>query len=90
MLGIWWPTLIHDATSYVKTCDECHKFKKPMRFDNMPMHPLMGARVFVKWGIDFVGPIDPLSCRTQSQHIIVAMDYLTKWVEAKARIHNNA
>ena len=48
----------------------------------MSLCPLMGARAFAKWGIDFVGPIDPPTYRTQAQYIIGATDYLTKWVEA--------
>ena len=34
--------------------------------------------------IDFVGPIDPPAHRTHAQYIIVATDYVTKCVEAKA------
>ena len=50
----------------------------------------MGARAFEKWGIDFFGPIDPPAYKTQAQYIIVATDYLTKWVETKATRHNDA
>ena len=56
----------------------------------MPLRPLMEARAFAKWGIDFVGPIDPPAYRTPAQYIIVARDYLTKWVEAWATRHNDA
>ena len=45
----------------------------------MPLQPMMGARAFAKWGIDFVRPIDPLAHSTHAQHIIVATtDYVTK------------
>ena len=56
----------------------------------MPLYPLMGARAFAKWGIDFVGPIDPPAYRTQAQYNIVVIDYLTKWVKSRATRHNYA
>ena len=55
----------------------------------MPLRPMMGARTFAKWGIDFVGPIDPPATRTHAQYIIVATDYMTKWEEAKATPKND-
>ena len=51
---------------------------------------MMGARAFAKWGINFVGPINPPAHRTWAQYIIVVTDYLTKWVEAKATVKNDA
>ena len=89
MLGIWWPTLFHDAIEYFKSCDECQRFKKLIRFDNLLMQPLMGARAFSKWGIDFVGPLPPAQ-GTRCQYLIVATDYLTKWAEAMASTKNDA
>ena len=56
----------------------------------MPLRPMMGARAFAKWGIDFVGPIQPPAHKTHAQYIIVATYYLTKWVEAKATVKNDA
>ena len=56
----------------------------------MPLRPMMGARVFAKWVIDFIGPIDPPTMRTQAEYIIAAMDYVTKWVETKVTQKNDA
>lgn len=58
-IGIWWPTWNLDAEVYVKSCDECQRTKSPITRDNMPLRPMMGARAFANWGIDFVGPINP-------------------------------
>ena len=76
MAGLWWPMLFKDAKEYVKICDACQRVKVPIRKDNMPLRSMMGARAFAKWGIDFVGPINPPAYRTQVQYIIVATDYL--------------
>ena len=90
MSGSWWPTLFNDAKEYVKRCEDCQRAKPPITRDNMPLRPMMGARAFAKWGIDFVGPIQPPAHKTHAQYIIVATDYLTKWVEAKATVKNDA
>ncbi|MCO5551824.1 hypothetical protein L7F22_005327 [Adiantum nelumboides] len=87
--GIWWPTLFMDVEESMKRCDDCQRTKTPRGQDDMPLRPMMGARAFAKWGIDFVGPIAPPAYRTHAQYIIVATDYLTKWVEAKAIAKND-
>ena len=56
----------------------------------MPLRPMMEARAFAKWGIDFVGPIDPPAMRTYAQYIIMATNYVTKWVEIKATQNNDS
>ncbi|MCO5602906.1 hypothetical protein L7F22_057046 [Adiantum nelumboides] len=76
--GLWWPTLYIDAVEFVKKCDDCQRTKVPLKQDDMLLRPMMGARVFAKWGIDFVETISPLVYRTHAQYIIVATDYLTK------------
>ncbi|CAM9003277.1 unnamed protein product [Rhodiola kirilowii] len=47
----------------------------------MPQVPILVNDVFDLWGIDFMGPF-PVSCGFS--FILVAVDYVSKWVEAKA------
>ena len=59
--------------------------------ERWPLRPMMGAPAFAKWGIDFVGPIHlAAAMHTHAEYIIIAIDYATKWVEAKATIKNDA
>ncbi|MCO5606432.1 hypothetical protein L7F22_060620 [Adiantum nelumboides] len=82
--GYWWLTLFKDASHFPKGCDECQRYKTTQRKDRMLLHPIKVTQPFEKWGLDFVGPISPAAYNTQSRYIIVAIDYVTKWTEAKA------
>lgn len=59
-------------------------------YENMLLMPIMSIRDFRKWGIDFEGPYKLHAWSTHAQYMIVTMDYLTKWVKAKATLKNNA
>ena len=45
----------------------------------MPLNPILVVEIFDIWGIDFMGPF-PSSFG--HQYILVAVDYVLKWVEA--------
>lgn len=47
--------------------------------------PQLSIEPIEKWGLDFIGPINPPS--QNKEYIFVCTDYATKWVEVVALKH---
>src|SRR3989440_12500987 len=76
----YWPQMYEDIRKYVSTCDTCQRRGNQVRKEILI--PLQVKEPFHRIGIDIKGPLPRTS--TGSRYIIVAMDYFTKWPEAKA------
>ncbi|GJW18858.1 reverse transcriptase domain-containing protein [Tanacetum coccineum] len=85
--GFFWPTIYRDAHTMIKSCDTCQRQGKISQRDEMPQNAIQVYEIFDVWGIDFMGPF-PSS--HGNKYILVAVDYLSKWVEAKALPTNDA
>nr|GEW62861.1 reverse transcriptase domain-containing protein [Tanacetum cinerariifolium] len=85
--GFYWPTIYCDAQDLVKTCDVCQRQGKISQRDEIPQNSIQVCEIFYVWGIDILGPF-PSS--RGSKYILVVVDYLSKWVEAKALPINDA
>ena len=71
---------MQDIETYIKTCDQCQKRGKPQ--GKHELHPIQVKEPFYQIGIDLVGPL-PIT-RNKNRYIAVAIDYFTKWPEARA------
>nr|XP_016502100.1 PREDICTED: uncharacterized protein LOC107820352 [Nicotiana tabacum] len=76
-----------DAHAWVKNCDECQRTDNISRRHEMPMTTIQEVEIFDMWGIDFIGPF---VSSYGNKYILVAIDYVSKWVEAVAPPTNDA
>ena len=77
--GFYWPTIFRDCTEWVKLCDRCQKIGN--------ISSILVVQIFDVWGIDFMGPFPP---SFGNLYILLAVDYVSKWVEAIACPKNDA
>ncbi|XP_063946487.1 uncharacterized protein LOC135151624 [Daucus carota subsp. sativus] len=62
-----------------ESCNRCQHLGRITRRNMMPMSPILVIELFDVWGIDFMGPF-PSSFG--HLYILLAVDYVSKWVEA--------
>ncbi|RDY10531.1 putative mitochondrial protein, partial [Mucuna pruriens] len=86
--GFYWPTIFRDAHHFVSTCEQCQRAGTAMsRQHEMPQQPILFCEVFDVWGIDFMG-LFPIS--NGYSYILLAVDYMSRWVEAVATKTNDS
>ncbi|GKD75561.1 reverse transcriptase domain-containing protein [Tanacetum coccineum] len=86
-VGFYWPSIFRDAKDYVMKCDACQKSRNISSRNEMPQNNIQVCEVFDVWGLDFMGPFPD---SRGNKYILVAEDYVSKWVEAQALPTNDA
>ncbi|XP_070034315.1 uncharacterized protein [Nicotiana tomentosiformis] len=76
-----------DVSYLVKRCDECQRAGGISKKNEMPLTTILEIDIFDVWGIDFMSPFVS-SCG--NTYILVAVDYVSKWVEVVALPNNEA
>ncbi|XP_071728473.1 uncharacterized protein [Rutidosis leptorrhynchoides] len=77
----FWPSLYHDVANIVKRSKSFQRYAPHNRMPRHDMIPVNSPWPFHKWAIDIVGPFPAGPGNVKFP--IVAIDYFTKWVEAK-------
>ncbi|XP_059635256.1 uncharacterized protein LOC132277412 [Cornus florida] len=81
--GYYWPRIRKDCIDYSKGCQACQRHGPIQNVPAKELQPIIKLWPFRGWGLDLIGKINPPS--SEGHHwVIVATDYFTKWVEAKA------
>ncbi|XP_024007312.1 uncharacterized protein LOC112083515 [Eutrema salsugineum] len=76
-----------DAQGVVSSYDACQRQGNISKRNEMPQNPIIEVEVFDCWGIDFM---EPFVSSHGNQYILVAVDYVSKWVEAIASPINDS
>ena len=77
--GFYWLRLFKDAHQFVSTYDKCQRMGSISKKDEPPMSTILEVELFDLWGMDFMGPFPP---SFSNLYILLAVDYISKWVEA--------
>ncbi|GJT34460.1 reverse transcriptase domain-containing protein [Tanacetum coccineum] len=80
--GYYWPTMHKDARNLIRECNDRQIHRPVPRNPQQNLTPITSPWPFYKWGIDIAGPF--LEGPGKVKFLIVAIDYFTKWIKAKA------
>jgi hypothetical protein len=77
--GFYWPEMHEDTKRFVASCPECQREGNISQRNSVPVRYNLQIDLFDVWGIDFMGPFKNSH---GYEHILVMVDYVSKWVEA--------
>ena len=80
-LGFYWPNMLNEARNFVRKCERCQKHAPIVRQPPEMLTSINSPIPFAMWGMDILGPFPIAS--GQRKFLVVAIDYFTKWIEAK-------
>nr|XP_027122043.1 uncharacterized protein LOC113738985 [Coffea arabica] len=81
LLGYYWPSVFRDAADLVRKCRACQVHASLRHQPVQEMVSIHSPWPFAQWGIDLLGPFPRAPGRYE--HLVMAIDYFTKWVEAE-------
>ncbi|GJW35954.1 reverse transcriptase domain-containing protein [Tanacetum coccineum] len=80
-IGYYWPTMHEDSRKLIQACQDCQVHKPVLRNPQQKLSPITSPWPFYKWGINIAEPFPERPGKVK--FLIVAIDYFTKWIEAK-------
>jgi len=71
--------MYEDTKQYIIRCGPCQRHENINTRDALPLTNNLQIELFDVWGIYYMGPFPPSK---KCEFILVAVDYVSKWVEA--------
>ncbi|MCO5612196.1 hypothetical protein L7F22_066458 [Adiantum nelumboides] len=81
LAGYVWPSMHADIQHWCRSCHNC-QVNGNKRLLYGPRQAVIANGPFEKWGIDAMGPLPRTT--NGKLYILVAIDYMTRWVEAQS------
>ncbi|MCO5596612.1 hypothetical protein L7F22_050679 [Adiantum nelumboides] len=81
LAGYVWPSMHADVQHWCRSCHNC-QVNGNKRLLYGPRQAIIANGPFEKWGIDAMGPLPRTA--NGKLYIFVAIDYMTRWVEAQS------
>lgn len=79
-LKYFWPGMYQQVYSYVISCDECQRAKRPAHKQPAPLMPLPVADTFDRWHMDILTTLPETS--QGYKHILLVVDSFSRWSES--------
>ena len=82
--GLYWSIAAEDTKQLVHSYKNCQMFAKKQKAPKNPTRLIFPTWPLQRWGLDIIGPL-PTAPRNL-RFATVALEYFTKWIEAKALV----
>ncbi len=80
----WRVTLFEDVVKYCKGSDMCQIIGGMKIMNLVKLVILLLEESFMKWRLDFMGPINPIGRLLGNKYKLMVINLATKWMEARA------